>query len=193
MNEGRDEVELFDPYLGLAVADSWWILGRRLNKLRIAKTEAARTVALETWAKEVWDASDDCATVRRLNVVTSTSLDLFASNVLRLLAAKYRGESISAEVHGLVHPTDYAIRDEGRFLIFDETAATFWSLEYYMLFSELDSEGFEPPGWLRAVGICENERCNRFFIRQRIDNRFDTESCRTNRATYKRKRRHPKS
>lgn len=190
MKIDEQETQAFDPYLGLAVAPSWWVLGRWTNRLRSAKDKPERMAVLQAWAREVWEGSDDCDPVRKARAVTSAALERFAGTVLSLLKAKYDGKPIADKVRRLIKTNEHAIRDDGRYLIIDEDAATFWSVEYALLFDELDSEAFEPPGWLNAVGICENERCGRFFVKQRIDNRFDSDKCRTNsanRAAYKRK------
>jgi hypothetical protein len=186
----EDEQQIFDPYLGLAVAGSWWVLGRWTNRLQSAETESSRSDVLQAWATAVWDDVQDCSPVRKTGAVTPEALDIFAGTVLSLLKDKFEGKPIADAVSRLIRPNHLSVRDDGKFIVIDENVETFWAIEYVSLFGELDREDFEPPGWLNAVGICENDRCKLFFIKQRIDNRFHSDRCRTNsanRGAYKRR------
>jgi hypothetical protein len=154
-----------------------------------------RAEVLMAWAASVWDDSTDVSPVRKTGAVTPRALGDFAKTVLSLLKDKYEGNPIAETVNRLIRPNNPTVRDNGRYIVIDEDEETFWAIEYELIFEELDCEGFEPPGWLNAVGFCENEQCGLFFIKQRIDNRFHSGRCRTNKANreaYK-KRRHARS
>ncbi len=176
----------YDPHLGLAIARTWWELGRWTNRLRSAGGKAERLAVAREWADEVNERG-----VRKLGLeVLPRDLSVFVEKLLPLLERKFDGGAIASEATKLVAPMRFTYEDRGRFLEVRETHAAFWAAEYYYLFGDL--KRFETRTWLNVVGYCENEACKRFFIRQRIDNRFDSDRCRTNAANreyYKRHRR----
>jgi hypothetical protein len=170
----------YDPYLGLAVADSWWALGRWVNRLRASQTTGERSKIAREWADEV-NLDDDPAIDY---AVSPKELIAFADTIIDLLERKFNGEGIASEVNSLVAPIGQVrYEDDETFLTRRENSAAFWALEYYFLFDDMERR--DNSVWSRAVGYCDNEPCRKFFIRQRIDNRFDSEKCRTNAANRK--------
>lgn len=177
----------YDPYLGLSVADSWWELGRHINRLRAAESKAEQLEIAGKWADEL-NAEDDP------NVdysVKATELVEFADNITDLLERKFNGEPIAADVNRLMAPM-HGLRyeDDEQFLVRRESGEVFWAIEYAYLFEDLRRRDFS--AWSKAVGYCENETCGKFFIRQRIDNRYDSDKCRTNAANRKYYKRRPR-
>ena len=167
----------YDSHLGLGVANSWWDLGRWTNRLRATPTNAARQAVAREWAE---DANEDDPYYH----VKPQELVAFTDTVLGLLERKLNGERIAAEAKRLVAPiAQVEYDDDGQFLARRENAETFWATEYYYLFEDLERR--EHSVWSKAVGYCENKACGKFFIRQRIDNRYDTDKCRTNDANRK--------
>ena len=182
-----DEPVGYDPYLGLAVADSWWILGRWVNRLRAAETGAEKVQIAREWADEV-NADDDPGIDY---TVKPKELIAFTDTIIDLLERKFSRKPIASDVTRLVTPMgEVGFADDDQFLRRHENSRVFWALEYYFIFDDLDRR--ENSVWSRAVGYCDNEGCQKFFIRQRIDNRFCSDKCRTNvanRKYYKRRTR----
>lgn len=181
----------FDATLWMAIADSWWDLGRRSAPL-IGDTLLAeqRDGYLSAWAKAVHEGAEGDEDV--IAAVTPAALDTFVRTALGLLERKYGGGAIAEELQRLVEPAKYRISDDGKLLRFDESPEAFWAWEYVFLFQDLK---YEEAGWLTAVGRCE--RCDAFFIKSRKDQRFHSDACRkhvANKRFYKNrgrnKRRH---
>lgn len=170
----------YDPYLGLAVADSWWSLGRWVNRLRAAGTSAERSAIAREWADDV-NADDDPAIDY---TVKPRELIVFTDTIVELLERKFNGKPVAPEVNGLVAPIGQVrYEDDEVFLTRRENSAAFWALEYYFLLDDLERR--DNSEWSKAVGYCDNDACGKFFIRQRIDNRYDSDKCRTNAANRK--------
>jgi hypothetical protein len=173
----ESEERSYSPFIGLAVAQTWGDLARWVNRLRAADTDAAELdVALE-WADEV-NACD-----RRADyAVNPGDLIAFAKTVTDILERKLKGEPIAAEAKKLMAPmSEVELDDENQRLVWHENRNAFWASEYYFLFARLSSDLV----WWKAVGYCDNEKCRKFFIRQRADNRFDSDKCRQNAANRK--------
>jgi hypothetical protein len=174
-----DEPVGYNPYLGLAVADTWWDLGRWVNRLRAAETSAERAKIAREWADEV-NADDD----PRDYSVNPGELISFAHIIVDLLEQIFNGKPIAAEVNRLIAPVrQLRYEDDGRFLTRRENRAVFWAVEYSYLFDDLERR--DNSVWSKAVGYCDNDACRKFFIRQRVDNRYDRDKCRTNAANRK--------
>ncbi len=179
-----EEEQQYDPWLGLAVADTWWELGRWANKIRSAATEKGRLAIAREWADQA-NADDEPAPTY---VVKPTELIEFVDTSVDLLERKFNGKPIAGKVNQLIAPMHgLRYKDDDGFLARVETSAAFWAIEYTFLFDDLERR--DESTWTKAVGYCENEACGRFFIRQRIDNRFDSDRCRTNTANRKAYRR----
>lgn len=183
----------FDATLWMAVADSWWDLGKKTAPL-VGETLTAeqREGHLRAWVKTVHESADGDDDV--LAAVTPDTLDTFIRTALALLERKFEGEKIANDVQSLVEPARYRVRDDGNLLRFDESADAFWAWEYLYLFEDLK---YDEAGWMTAVGRCE--RCKSFFIKSRKDQRFHSDECRkhvANQRFYKtrgrNKRRHSK-
>lgn len=181
----------FDATLWMAIADSWWDLGKKTAPL-IGDTlgPEQRDGHLRAWTQAVHENTEQDTDV--VAAVTPEALDSFVRTALTLLERKYDGERIASDVQGLVDAAQYRISDDGNLLRFKESAEAFWAWEYLYLFEDLK---YEEAGWITAVGRCE--RCKSFFIKSRKDQRFHSDACRkhvANQRFYKtrgrNKRRH---
>lgn len=181
----------FDATLWMAIADSWWDLGKRTAPLIGDTLEPEqREGCLRAWVTAVHESAEDDEDV--IAAVTPASLETFVKTALALLERKYDGGVIAPEVQRLIEPARYQISDDGKLLRFDESPEAFWAWEYVYLFEDLK---YEEAGWLTAVARCE--RCKAFFIKSRKDQRFHSDACRkhvANQRFYKtrgrNKRRH---
>ena len=181
----------FDATLWLAVADSWWDLGKKTAPL-IGDTLTAeqREGHLRAWVNAVHEDADDDDELKA--AMTPEALDGFVRTGLDLLERKYNGGQIADDVQRLIDHARYRISDDGNLLRFGETPAAFWAWEYIYLFEDLK---YDDPGWTTAVGRCE--MCKAFFIKARKDQRFHSDACRKRAANQrfyktrgKNKRRH---
>jgi hypothetical protein len=172
--------EEFNATLWMALADSWWDLGKKTAPLIGPDlSNEKRQAHLHDWAENVREDADDEVKA----AVTPERLETFVITALDLLKRKYHGEAISEEVQRLIEHARYKITDDGNRLKFGETPEAFWSWEYVYLFEDLK---FEEAGWLTAVGMCES--CSAFFIKSRKDQRFHNDACRkqaANKRFYK--------
>jgi hypothetical protein len=180
------EREDFDPRLGLFTGETWWELGK--NFAPAMKVDVAvRRAYLVDWSERLRKQLHADGFPDSEGAVTPEALGDFVDTVLRVLEKKFDGEAIEQDVRHLVrHAKDAIFRDEDRYLRLDEPGDVFWAIEYEWLFTDLQRPR-DGRGWLNAVARCEAEDCRRFFIKQRPDNRFHTDSCRTrtaNRRAY---------
>ena len=98
------------------------------------------------------------------------------------LNANSRDSRSLARQMSLIAPMcEVSLEDQKQYLVWRETRDAFWAFEYYFLFARLARDSL----WWKAVGYCENPKCQKFFIRQRADNRFDSDKCRQNVANRK--------
>jgi hypothetical protein len=173
------EERSYSPYIGLHVAPTWGELARWANRLRAATTDADRAAVARDWANDANSRSD----AERDFEVTPDELINFTETVVKLLERKLNGEPIAIEANELVAPMrDLVIEDQEKYVAMCEKRDVFWAFEYYFLFTQLT---LRDSVWWKAVGYCENEKCRKFFIRQRADNRFDSDKCRQNAANRK--------
>jgi hypothetical protein len=169
----------YAPYLGLCVAPTWGDLARWTNRVRAATTDDEQGAIARDWADEVNGRHDPQREVE----VTARELIAFTDTVVNLLERKFNGEPIANEANQLIAPMrGLVIKDHERDVLLSENSDVFWAFEYYFLFSQLRSRDSV---WWKAVGKCDNEKCGKFFIRQRADNRFDSDKCRQNAANRK--------
>jgi hypothetical protein len=184
--EKRAEKGSYNRYIGIAVAPTWGDLARWTNAVRSAATNAERLAVARDWAAEV-----NARLAHRHFSVKPGELIAFTETVLDLLERKFEGKPIAADANKLVAPMrELVIEDQGKYLRGHESRNVFWAFEYYFLFSQLQ---LRDSVWWKAVDHCENEACGRFFIRHRVDNRFDSDKCRQNAANRKYYRRHAPS
>lgn len=184
-----DEVD-FDPYLGLGIAESWWLLGRYLSAFHPAESDDVMRATAERWIADLFDDDEPWHEDARAALKADRLVE-FAKNAYRLLERKFRGEPIGPEALALVKPAvDYQAREDGQFLDLFEPVDVWWANEYRMLFLDL-VEPKTHKSWLHAVGTCANEKCSRFFVKQRSDQRFHSEACRAraaNQRAYEKRR-----
>lgn len=174
----------FDPYLGMATADSWWLLGRRLAPFHRDEPEDRKMMAAERWIGDLLKERDECYD-DEIAALTPERLRHFAEDVYVLLERKFHGEAIGAEViERLRASADFDPREKGQYLDLFEPVNVWWANEYRALFLDL-VEPKSGPSWLYAVDLCANERCRRFFVKQRSDHRFHAESCRSRAANQR--------
>lgn len=183
INHTDEEPAEFDPTLWMALADSWWELGRKLSPFAgDALTAEQKAALVAAWVAGVRSgAEDDDEDLKA--AVTPEALTTFIDNALRLLERKYKGEPIAAELQTLVDGARYRISDDGTRLSFHETPEAFWAWEYVYLFEDLK---YDDPGWETAVGYCDG--CRAFFVKSRKDQRFHADACRkkaANKRFYK--------
>ena len=177
----------YRPYIGLAVAPTWGDLGRWVNRIRAAETNAAQLEVALKWADEVHPVADrqqDYGPQLEYSVEPG-DLIVFTNTVVDLLERKLKGKPIAADANNLIAPMGAIVfEDREQNFVARESRDAFWALEYYYLFSRLASD----PLWWKAVGYCDNDTCRKFFIKQRRDNRFDSDKCRqnaSNRQSYR--------
>lgn len=175
------EPEEFDATLWMALADTWWDLGRRLAPF-VGDTlpEEEKEGKLRSWVTEIHAGTDDDEVIA---AVTTDALRTFVRNALELLEQKYRGQTIAARVQSLITDARYDVADDGRRLKFGENSAAFWAWECVFLFQELT---YDDPGWETAVGFCDG--CSAFFLKTRKDQRYHADVCRkkaANKRFYK--------
>jgi hypothetical protein len=188
-----NETEEFDPGLGLGVADTWWALGRRLAAFQAASTPQEENAYAERWIAEILEDENERFEDQRA-ALKPDRLREFARTVPELLERKFRGRSIAADAAGLMRAcSQYDVREEAQFLDLYEPIDVWWANEYRLLFADLvDRSPY--PTWLSAVGTCAREECGQFFIKQRSDQRYHSESCRArvaNQRAYKKRKSQP--
>lgn len=176
----------FDPFIGSGIAMTWWRFGTSLSKARLIDPDSALITwddaELEKWLKEFQDEMGP----RDAKFVSKTMIKRFVETTLRLLEAKYDGKPIAAEVKRLVRQAAaYQCVDVEGYLEMDEPGDCLLANEYRLLFLELGRPRDESgkTDWRRAVGRCE--QCHRFYVKQRLDQRFDTAKCRVRYANKK--------
>lgn len=176
----------FDPWLGLALGDTWWKIGKNFATILNVDGEK-RQQNLEKWAVDVRKelAEDDMR--EAIEGVTPEAILQFISTVMKLLENKFDSKDIRADVSRLMQSSSkYNIYDTGQYLDFQEPPDTFWAAEYRFLLLDLDGAR-KGGGWLNAVARCADPECNVFFIKSRTDQRHHTPACRTrsaNRQAY---------
>lgn len=169
----------FDPVLSMAVAGSWWDLGRRLAPFAgEAASPEQQTAALRDWAAAILKDEDDQDVI---DAVTEDGLRTFVATVLPVLERKFDGREIAAEVQRLISAASYYVSDEGHRLNMKETSEAFWAWEYLYLFN--DMHWTHKSDWITAVSRCAE--CNVFFIKTRIDQRFHSDACRKKAANLR--------
>jgi hypothetical protein len=169
--------EEFDATLWMALADSWWDLGKKMAPfVGDTLTAGQREGQLRAWVKAVHDDADDEVKA----AVTPHALAAFVRTALNLLERKYSGELIAEDVQRLIEHARYRISDDGRLLRFGETPEAFWAWEYVYLFEDLK---YDEPGWTAAVARCET--CKAFFVKARKDQRFHSDACRKRAANQR--------
>ena len=168
----------FDPVLSMALADSWWDLGKKLAPFTAGSaTTEQQTAFLRGWAAEVRDDEDPDVVA----AVTPDRLQLFVATVLTLLERKFEGGDIAEDVRALIADARFDVCDDGRRLRMTETPEAFWAWEYVYLFTEMHSTS--KSDWTTAVGRCSE--CNVFFVKTRTDQRFHGDACRKRAANVR--------
>jgi hypothetical protein len=177
----------FEAFLGLGLADKWWVLGKWTSRIESADTKTAKLKVAREWAEEFRKRESDEFPSGAPRVTPERILE-FSSTILRLLEQKFNAKPIADEVAKLVnHAASYVVNDEKggerdrKHLACVESEETFWALEYALLFREL-TNGRQRDDWTYAVGFCADDNCGKFFIRRRPDQHFHSDKCRTNQA-----------
>jgi hypothetical protein len=176
----RQATEEFDPYLPVAIADTWYALGLRVNPIVRAQTDSERLRLAKAWA-EILNRG-----LARDRYKPESVLE-FAITLNNLLERKFDREPIAAEVRRLIErrgACSVEDRDDHHLIVLEDERE-FWSLEYRSLFMCLKFTG--PEDWRNAVNRCSNVKCRRFFIKQRGDHIFCSDKCRMaqrNREAY---------
>jgi hypothetical protein len=184
--EEKDEGE-FDSSLGLVTGATWWELAKNISPL-LACSPEDRKKKIESWVNRIHRKMVEDDMEVSLPCVTPAALEKFVTTLLATLEKKYEGKSIAADVRRLTRKQKLAITDDGQYIRYDELEDTFWSLEYHYLFLDMQRER-SGKGWLNAVDRCGC--CGVFFIKQRSDQRFHSDACRTraaNRKAYQERR-----
>jgi hypothetical protein len=186
-NDTTTERAEFDPVLSMAIADTWWELGKRLSPfVGDAVSSAQKAAALEDWVAEILKArsTDEEREVDRdiVSALTPERLGTFVETALALLERKYNNESIARDVHTLIKEASCDVVDApNRRLEMPETPDAFWAWEYLSLFTEMRSSN--KSDWTIAVGNCE--KCKQFFVKTRSDQRFHNDTCRKEAANVR--------
>lgn len=162
-----DHTDSFWPDLSLSVAPTWWQLGARLSKRGDSK-------ALQGWVQEIKANLYETEAA----AVTLPALKQFADTVYRLLNQKFDGQPIAAEVRELIKVSnDFDFKDDDQYLDAGEPDGIFWANEYRELFTDIyKTNSRNDRGWLEAVDRCIH--CGTFFVKSRIDQKFDSAACR---------------
>ena len=182
----KDDDEEFDSYLGMALGETWWQLGRNFAKVLGTSGESQQN-HLEAWAAKIRQklAEDDLS--EPLAGVTPEAILAFVKTTMAILENKYQGRDVAREVKRLTKKIgDYNLYDAGQYLNYQEPVDVFWAVEYDFLFRNLDVS-YKGGGWLNAVSRCEDSDCRAFFIKSRTDQRHHSDACRTrsaNRRAY---------
>ena len=163
-------IEPFDSSLPIVVASTWRHLGELVSHLNSPKD-------LARWAKAVCKRNDVHQDVKAY--ITAEALRDFAGNVLEALKKKYAGQPIRTDVLCLTRGIEsFKVREDGQYLEIEESAKTWWAMEYLAFFNALGKPARgSHDDWLRAVTTCR--QCGGFFIQQRKDQQFDRTDCRT--------------
>lgn len=166
--KGAPEQARFHPDLGLAIADTWWDLGRLLSK-------RDNDAALEAQLIRIRKDAPEFASSLNLR-----PLKRFLATAYELLRKKFNREPIAESAASLGRtgpPCEYF--DDGQYLDWKEPDSVFWANEYDVLFRDLAPPLSGEPSWLSAAAICADNRCKQgFFIRSRSNQDYCSYNCR---------------
>ncbi len=189
MNE--EEAPDFEPTIGLAIADTWWALGRRLHAFHPDEPADHRRAAAVEWIEYLFkdgekeDWYDDA-----LVALTPAQLQTFAEDLHALLERKFRGEPIGKDVLERIRPSaGFTIDESEQFIELRESVDVWWANEYREVFLEMEKRE-KSPSWTFAGAYCANERCKRFFIKRRPNQQYHSEACQARSANQRSYRKH---
>jgi hypothetical protein len=192
MND-NDESSDFDPTVGLAVAETWWALGRWLQAFHRDEPAERRRDAAHEWIAHLFKDGKDEWVDDAAAALTPDRLQVFAEDIYALLERKYRGGSIGDDVlERMRHSAGFRVDESGQFVHMRESAEVWWANEYREVFLALD-EREKSPSWTFAAAYCANENCKRFFIKRRPNQRYHSESCQARSANKRSYRKHRSS
>jgi hypothetical protein len=182
----EEEVDEFDPFLGLLLGETWWKLGKNFGPA-LTGSDDDRAAYLAKWSAELREQLLEEEMKESLDAINPDSLRQFISTAMSLLEKKYDHGNIAKDVDRLTKKANEAnIYDVGQYIDIQEPTEVFWANEYDFLFRDL-VKPLEGRGWLNAVARCAASSCQTFFIKQRKDQRYHTDACRTrtaNREAY---------
>lgn len=191
ITDNEDDEHGFDSSLGSAIADSWWALGKLLAPFHRDERDESKAEAAIAYICQFFEDGTAQWTEDTVNALTPERLRAFAEDLNDLLERKYHGGPIAAEVLSRVrHSSNYTADEAKQFLRLRESPDVWWANEYRVIFNDL-AERTEGHAWLEAVTVCANDRCRRFFVKRRPDQRFHSEACRArvaNQRSYRKKR-----
>lgn len=186
-----DESPEFDPAVDMAVADTWWALGRRIHAFHPDEPADRRRAAAVEWIEHLLrDGKEEDWYDDALAALTPEQLQAFAEDLHALLERKYRGEPIGNEVLKRVLPSaNFTVDESDQFLELRESIHVWWANEYRQIFLEMERDE-RAPNWTFAAGYCANEGCKRFFIKRRPNQRYHSEACQARAANQRSYRKH---
>ncbi|HEV2738714.1 MAG TPA: hypothetical protein VGU66_09060 [Candidatus Elarobacter sp.] len=171
-----DETDEFDPELNLALAPSWWQLGKRFAAV-LNSEDGERNQVLEEWTAATRRQLEEDGMNEPIGGITPETVMDFVTTVMDVLERKFDGKSIAKEVVSRTRKANKInVYDDGQYLNIQEPSDTFWAVEYDFVFSRLD-RSMASGGWLNAVARCADLDCKQFFVKARKDQRYHTSEC----------------
>lgn len=191
MNYGDQDRARFDPSYSGILVPTWGKLGYWTQQLMHAEDDVSRRKVLDEWTEEIHEEHAERWPRTRQAVeqaVTPDAIDRFVKTVLDLLERKFTGKPIAARVNELIAPLKLTASDDDGYLSMPYSPRSLWAEEYLLIFTDL-ARPRDGKGWHDAVHYCN--KCKRFFIRARRDQKFCSDKCRTdvgNARTYQQRK-----